>query len=98
MTVRFEGAALEEPQNRDCVEHLCAVLRRELIAYVEAHGGQGDLYPPHSRTAKVTVSGIGAAAAGEATSDFVTHGAGTEGYWHLPHARQAPASDAVEES
>ena len=84
MTIRFEGSALEEPANRDCVEHLAAVLGREMRAYAESHGGDADLGAPSITKSEVTVSGLGAAAAGQPDHKYTSFTGEAGGYWHLP--------------
>lgn len=85
LEIRFIGNSLAEPKNRDCVEHVCAVLRKELRAYAEAHGGDAHLGSPYATTRRVTTEGIGAAAAGESASavSYVEHEARVAGSWTL---------------
>jgi len=87
VSIEFSGEALQEPQNRDMVKHLVAVLRQEVKAYTESHGGYGEVNPPYITTEHVSVSVLGAvvvAAVGATPTTYTRYTAHASGSWHLP--------------
>lgn len=87
--IRFRGDDVTQPQYRDLVEHIAAVVNREVGAYAKSHGGEGALYPPVSVRDVREVDGLGAAAAGTETRITTQYEARATGYVILPHAGDA---------
>jgi hypothetical protein len=81
--ITFEGQALNEPRNRNLVEHLCATLRREIERYAATEKGVGTLNPPTAFRTEVTRTGLGAAAAGFPQQKVESYAAEAEGYWSV---------------